>query len=49
MDGFTGFLIIVLLFVIRFVLPMLALVLLGLLVNRLNAYWDRQDHILPKM
>jgi len=49
MDGFTGFLIIALLFVVRFALPILVLVLLGQLVNRLYAYWDKQDQILPKM
>lgn len=49
MDGFTGFLIVVLLFVVRFALPILVLTLFGYLMNRLYAYWDKQDQILPKM
>jgi hypothetical protein len=48
MDGFTGFLIVLLLFVVRFVLPILVMVLVGYLLNQLYAYWDKQDHILPR-
>ncbi len=48
MDGFTGFLIVLLLFVVRFVLPILVMVSVGYLLNRLYAYWDKQDHILPR-
>lgn len=48
MDGFTGFLIVLLLFVVRFVLPILVMVSVGYLLNQLYAYWDKQDHILPR-
>ena len=48
MDGFTGFLIVGALFIVRFALPVLVILLLGNLINRLYAYWDKQDQVLSK-
>ncbi len=49
MDGFLGFLIIALLFVARFGLPVLVIVLASRLLNRLYAFWGVNDQTLVKM